>query len=41
MVRKIRFSTIRPMTITVNRPANTAGISRRFEAGMGVERDRP
>jgi len=30
MVRKIRFSTIKPITITVNRPANTAGISRRL-----------
>src|SRR5262249_42237730 len=27
MVGKIRFSTIRPMMITVNRPANTAGMS--------------
>src|SRR5438445_9868573 len=30
MVRKIRFSTISPMMITVNRPAKTAGISSRF-----------
>ena len=29
-VRKIRFSTIRPMTITVNSPANTAGMSSRL-----------
>ena len=30
MVRKIRFSTIKPMMMTVNSPANTAGMSRRF-----------
>src|SRR6201999_897320 len=30
MVRKIRFSTIKPMMITVNRPANTAGMSSRL-----------
>jgi len=30
MVRKIRFSTTRPITITVSSPANTAGISNRL-----------
>src|SRR5205085_12354989 len=30
MVRKIRFSTTRPMMMTVNRPANTAGMSSRL-----------
>ena len=30
MVRKIRLSTSRPMMITVNRPAKTAGMSSRF-----------
>src|SRR5258708_14735744 len=30
MVRKIRFSTIKPMMMTVNSPANTAGMSKRL-----------
>ena len=30
ILRKIRFSTIRPIRITVNRPANTAGMSSMF-----------